>query len=565
LARDLRRSKIPCELLSHPFPDLQELQLTKRRDRRPRTAPIPATVAVPPMVALDVVALLVVALCGALAWASRGNLNVDGAAYLDLAGRLAGGDLAGFVQGYWSPMYPALLGVLLAVTGASGNLAITLAHALNLCIAIAGIVLLWREARRHRGVTWGVLSLTAFMLASARTVRIDAVTPDLLLLVVVIGLGLELLRADGWRAANVGIWAGVAFLVKTSIWPWLLVAAGVGIVVLRRQPVRRRQLQFAVAVSAVPLLLWSAVVSVHEGRPTLGSSGRLNACWYLLSCDGRTPDSHGGAHREYHDWLLGAETQAKVATFTAVGWTYAPWSDPSGWQRGVLTQEQYRPSMADFIVYVSKQLGLVIGLWMGFLIALVLLPTLFTTRRAPRWRDVARSPAGLLMVLGGLGILQFVAVHAEPRLIAPFVMLFALGWITWRLAGSTRQGNWAVAVVGVIGALAIGVWHLRDQSLVTASSVARTEQLEKTHLPMLAPHRVAVVGPALPMMPDLYRARAMVVAQVIEPDPETLTTWSPTAQAALTARLRGLGATAIWLSRGRDAFRIIPLEAASSP
>jgi hypothetical protein len=517
------------------------------------------------MAVLDAAAALVALLCVALSWAARGNLNVDGAAYLDLAHRLIAGDVAAFVQGYWSPVYPMLLAAVVGITGATGGAAIAAAHALNACIALTAVAMLWREARTRQDVTLGVLTLTAFLLASARTVRVDAVTPDLLLLLVVMGFGIELLRTDGSRPARLGLWAGAAFLVKTSVWPWLIVAAIVGANAARNHAVWRRRLAGAVAIAALPVVLWTAAVSADEGRVTLGSSGRLNACWYLLSCDGRTPDTHQGEHREYHDWLIGAESRARVATFVDTRWTYAPWSDPSAWQAGLLTQERQSPTSWELAAYAGTQLGLVIGIWMAFLIVGVMLPTALTTRAAPGVRALMRSPAGAAILLGALGVLQFVAVHAEPRLIAPFVMLLALGFISWRLGGVRRPLHLPVAGVGLAVALLIGTWHLRDQAMVSASSALRTSQIEGTLLPMRAPHRVAVVGPVLPMMPDLYRARAVVVAQVIQPDPAGLAAWPPAAQAALAGRLRGLGVTTLWISRGRDAYRIVPLEPAVAP
>lgn len=517
------------------------------------------------MLALDFAVLAVALLCVALAWASRGNLNVDGAAYLDLAGRLLHGDWDHFVQGYWSPAYPTLLAIVLAIVGASGSEAVAAAHALNLIVALAGVVILWRAARRRANATWGILVLTAFLFASARTVRIDAVTPDLLLLTLLAGFAVELVRPEGWRGARLGAWAGAAFLAKTSVWPWMVIVGIVAAVAVRGQPERRRRLWQALAVALVPVALWTAAMSIDAGRPTLGSSGRLNACWYLLTCDGRTPDSHTGGHEDYHSWILAASNTARVATFEDAEWTYAPWSDPSAWQLGIVSQEKHRPTVFEFVVFAATHLGLVLGVWLAFLIGAVLLPTALTTRGAPTIREVVRTPIGLSMVLGVVGILQFVAVHAEPRLIAPFAMLFAVGFLSWRQLGTARVLQWPVAVVGLVLALGIGVWHLRDQLLVTASSQARTMQLEGSHPASSAPHRVAVVGAALPMMPDLYRARAIVVAQVTDPAPDELAQWPPAAQAALAGRLRAQGATTLWISRGRDAYRIVPLATPPTP
>jgi hypothetical protein len=404
------------------------------------------------------------------------------------------------------------------------------------------------------------MGLTVILASGARTLRIDAVTPDLLLLAALAGFAVELVRPHGWRGSRLGAWVAVGFLAKTSVWPWLLVATLVGVLAARRHPDRRRDLAVGAAVVALPLVLWAGAVSIEEGRPTISTTGPLGACWYLFSCDGRTPDSHQGEHEDYHTWIIGAGVTAQVATFTGSQWTYAPWSDPSAWQRRLLSQRREVPTVAALVVYVAKQAGLVLGVWLLLLIVTVLVPAWCSTRDAPPLRTMLGRPAGVAMLLGVIGILQFVAVHAEPRLIAPFALLFAIGWITWCGEGAPRRWRQPVAVAALGVALAIGTWHLQDQSRVTASSMARTLRLEGSHPPHAAPHRVAVIGAALPMMPDLYRARAEVVAQVMEPDPAGFGAWPQTAQAVLVTRLRELGATSLWISRGRAGYRIVPLH-----
>jgi hypothetical protein len=113
--------------------------------------------------------------------------------------------------------------------------------------------------------------------------------------------------------------------------------------------------------------------------------------------------------------------------------------------------------------------------------------------------------------------------------------------------------------------MSIGLWHLVDQSLVTASALARSAQLEATHPVAAAPHRVAVIGPALPMVPDLYRARARTVAQVMSPDPATILGWPLEAQAVLLNRFASLGVSAVWISGGPNAYRIAQLAPPGQP
>ena len=83
-----------------------------------------------------------VALCLVLTWVSRAALNTDGVAYLDLARRVHAGDWNGFVQGYWSPLLPALVTILSAPTGRAPTTLVTLAHVVNGAGAIAGLTLL---------------------------------------------------------------------------------------------------------------------------------------------------------------------------------------------------------------------------------------------------------------------------------------------------------------------------------------------------------------------------------------------------------------------------------------
>ncbi len=504
--------------------------------------------------------LAVFILIAILAWASRGNLNADGVSYLDLAARLKVGDGAGFVQAYWSPAYPLLLSVLLWVTGATGHRAAELAHLLNFLIAVAAVGVIWHAAR-HRDRTWGILLLTALLVASARTIRVDAVTPDLLLLLAIIGLGTELLRPDGWRPIPLGCWAGFAFLAKTSSWPWLLVSALFLAWHAWPRPSVRRQLGRAVVIAAAPVLLWGLLVSLDAGRPTIGAAAEYNACWYLRECDGRSPDTHTGNHEAYAQWPIARDTLAKVATFSAGPWTYQPWGDPDVWQRGIVTQDASSPSIDSYLWYVLRQLGLVLILWLPLTLILVILPAVALQRQKPKLGlAMLRAPPGIVTILGGVGIAQFIAVHAEPRLIAPFVLLLALGVVTWASEGETRRALGSLSQAALVIALAIGGWHVRDQLRITASSAMRVSQLEQQHPEATAPHRVVVIGKAFPMLADLYRARAVVVAQVMAPGAETLQRWPALAQQALVERIKRLGATTLWISRDRDNYTIVRLR-----
>ncbi len=536
---------------------------TREKQRPASPAPAPAGLTSSRVVSvgleIDLLAIVILLLVAMLAWASRGNLNVDGAAYLDLADHLRHGDWSGFVQGYWSPAYPALMALAMLLTGSTGADAAILAHGVNFLVALIAVLLLWRLARQRGDAPFARLAFAAFLLCSARTPRLDAVTPDLMLIVVLIGLAAEVLRERGSRPLPIGLWLGAAFLVKTSTWPWLLVALPVLVGMRWRLAGGGRSLLIATAAVAVLAGGWITAMSLDAGRPSIGGTGRLNACWYLEQCDGRTPDTHRGEHSNYRLFDLGGQHLGRIADFDG-DWTYAPWSDPGAWQAGVTRQERVAPSVSGLLRYWITELGLVLGLWSSHLLLAVVVPLLFVTRPTVAWREIFRRPAGQLIFLGLIGIVPFIAVHAEPRLIAPYLLLGSLGWLCWRLDGTRRRGFTVVTWLGLVTALPRGILHVRDQQLVTESTTARMSRLLPDHPPAGAPFRVAVIGPALPLMPDLYRARAEVAVQLFVPTAEAVTNWPPELQRALQAELRRAGATEAWLSRGKAGYSVVLLD-----
>src|SRR5262245_31058894 len=77
--------------------------------------------------------LLAMLLCGLHAYANRHLINPDGLSYLDLAT----GD--GSINGYWSPLYPWLLGMVLRGVGAGPYWECALAHAVNVGLFLVSL------------------------------------------------------------------------------------------------------------------------------------------------------------------------------------------------------------------------------------------------------------------------------------------------------------------------------------------------------------------------------------------------------------------------------------------
>ena len=109
--------------------------------------PAPAAPPLPRFGEPQLLAVIAVAICALQTWLTRYALSPDGVSYLDLAGRATAGDWSSFVQGYWSPLYPALIALVSLVTGRDPVSLTVLAHSINGVAAALAIGLLWHWSR----------------------------------------------------------------------------------------------------------------------------------------------------------------------------------------------------------------------------------------------------------------------------------------------------------------------------------------------------------------------------------------------------------------------------------
>ncbi len=499
-----------------------------RRTKKKPTEPAltPAVAAAGRLVEIDILAAITVAICVALAYATRNSINPDGVSYLDLAGALRRGDWSAFVQGYWSPLYPALLAIVGSASSFEGNAFLPTVHYLNAAIAGVGVAAIWRWSHQAGDRFVARAGMATFIMAAARPLRIESVTPDLLLLSLMAWTTYELIAHRGERWMRLGLLLGVLFLAKTSVWPWLVVVTVARVATAQGRAARG----IALRASGVMLLVmapWVGAMSSSAGHLTMSSTGRLSLCWYLESCDGRTPDTHVGDHERYKQLALDDGQTVVVAGLDDLRrWTYLPWSDPTAWQAGVITQNSTPPTIGALVSYWAKQ-AYYAAAWISPVVMLVLVPFALVHRRR-REGDMPDPAQRNLLVLAGLGlagVAQFVAVHAEPRLIAPFVLLMIMALMTWlRMRAPTDDSvaaparRWRVGVTAAMATIALILGAGRISGEMEASGeVAQRFAVIESRFRVNGTgidRRVAVIGYAMPAMGDLWRARARVVAQV---------------------------------------------------
>ena len=546
----------------------------RRSPAAPRTTVPSSAASVTPsapgrLIEIDVLGVLGLLLCMLLAYATRNNLNPDGVSYLDLAEALRRGDGGAFVQGYWSPLYPLLIAAVGSVLHGERTSFLLVVHLLNGVIASAGVIAIWRWAHDRRDPMIARAGLVAFVLAAAQPLRIEAVTPDMLLLSIMAWLGYEWLRHGARRWIRVGLLLGLAYLAKTSVWPWLIVATVAQLAIHWRSDLRGAVLR-ATAVAGLVMSPWIVTTSIDHRSFSMSTAGPLNYCWYLRQCDGRTPDTHEGNHALYRFHTLKSGDSIRVARLDGSGpWTYLPWSDPTAWSQGILTQRSRTPALPQLARYWGRQAWYVVTEWMRPVLLFVLVPLVIThwARGAYRRRPEARH--WLPALLGLVGIAQFIAVHAEPRLIAPFVLLFAMAVIEWARDNASavdtsptmriarHVATIAMVVVGLgLSARRVGnelsASALVDQRYLMIDAQLRTEHPDGAR-------RIAVLGYAVPALSDAWRAGARIVAQVPPYSAVAVGKLTPDDQVAEVNRLLGGVADVAWLINPDGRFQWVTL------
>ena len=371
-------------------------------------------------------------------------------------------------------------------------------------------------------------------------------TPDVLALLVAVAICHELLARGGRRWLLTGALLGLSFLVRTSSWPVLLLIVPLRIWAAPDAAARRR-VWWSTATCAAVMLVWIVPMSIKSGQPTLGSSGRLNYSWYIDANTSRLPDGDRGVNRAYHDVQLGNGQTMTVAVFDdAQSWTYQPWGDPTAWSENVVSDVGYTPTPDQLIGYWLRMTGWALGWWLMPLLLTTILPIYLLSRRPALARELrtTQRDAAIVIVAGVAGILQFIAIHVEPRLIAPYAIMFALGVIWWCTAAppelSARVSPAMRRLLGwicVVAAVAAAVPTFAESVESTARLTETTGRLDavRKRLAAVVPGSfpIAIIGPAAPVLSAAYWSGVHVTMQIPPRSAQLLNALPPERQAAI--------------------------------
>lgn len=268
-----------------------------------RESPIVWRLSLPHLIsaALTVCVLLLAAL-QIRAW--NGAVNADGISYLELASQYARGDWSSVANGYWSPLYPILLGGGLRLAHATTLIAsswtltpeLQVTLAVNLCIAVfatmsfARLLLALDSSEQARVPTSirGARFLASGALWVWWVVRLAGVTtatPDLLLSAWLVLATRELVNTSAQSptkggAVRLAMMLALGYWTKAVFFP-LVVVGLLAHLLLIAGPLRRRHLPWLLWPSLALCAPLVAVQSFSHGHLTFGETGRLNYRWYV--------------------------------------------------------------------------------------------------------------------------------------------------------------------------------------------------------------------------------------------------------------------------------------------
>ena len=462
------------------------------------------------------------------AFAYMHSVSPDSISYLDIAEFIARGEWEQAVNGYWNPLYPALLAITLSLNPFGPGAEAAFAHLVN-CFAF--LLLCWIFTRFLRQILSSPssgsdvsqdkfllqLAFCLFLWCSLWMINLCHLLPDMLVACSFLGASTLLLKfmngRGNWRTAmGMGLVLASGYFAKAIMFP-------IGILFCAVLPLSvhswRQRVIYTAAVTATFLALCSIYIvplSQKYGKPTFSESGRLAHAWAVnglpmwFHWQGLEPGSGTPEHptRKILD-------RPPVYEFARPdGGTYPPWFDPAYWHAGLEAQMLLKNQLKALLKNLWLYVDWIVAAPVFFLILLLAGASLFHTRSLRQWRFFLP-----VLIPPVLGLGSYALVHLELRYTAPFWLVIFLVLLV-QSRGLSWGGPWRKA------ALAIFMVHFLVCQLALIASglipLIRDGHLhyrvaqELSQRGITPGDHVAVIGPAF----DGYFARLANIQIVAE-------------------------------------------------
>ncbi len=390
---------------------------------------------------------------------ARNTIFSDGISYLEIADDYLLGNWRQAVNSYWSPLYSWMLAGGKAALGFFPLSERTVLHLVNFAIfsaSLAAFQYLVHRLSLHLNLrltrTVKFVAYLTFSWATLGLIGTWRPMPDLLIaLITFAACGLMLhARADGSarKALALGAILGLGYLAKAA---FLAVAA---VFIVGMWKVRRAALVAAgILVVVSP---WVTVLSLREGRLTIGSSGAINYAWEVNGVRRWTHwnGEPGAEERPSHPTRRLNDVPEVYEFAGPIAGMYPPWREPSYWHEGI-----------NLRIDLGSQARAILHNGRFALTLLVLCPAFVgAIPAALRFREFLRAAGRIWFVMlpSAWAIVLYSLVFVESRYIAPFLTVLGVSAF---LVGAAIESSWQSRLAGRTAALVSavccnGVWAL---------------------------------------------------------------------------------------------------------
>ena len=455
------------------------------------------------------------------AYAHRYAVSPDGISYLDLSDAVVTGNWSGLVNLYWSPLYPALIGLARLLTSAAPSAELQIVHAVNFVTFVALfaafeylLISILELARRTRhsilgGVSGQIGAYAVFGFMALTMLPQELTTPDLLsgtCMLAAFGALLRLKAANGHAtrdAVILGVSLGLGALSKSFMVPWAVVCLATLVLATRSRGLTS---SFIAAGSwAIIVVPWTVVMTHAAGRFTFGETGRLTYAWYV---NGQNPPSLGGVPDGARNVRTDTILRGVGATGVAPG-TDPMWLDPARWNQTAKPHWNAHDQLGTLNVLQT--------FYVQSLTPVLFFILLITT--APRgWRRRIWSDGWVIFIPAVAGILAYALVLVTARYVMAFVLAASLAMLA--TIPRPRRMVPLLAVLGIV--IPVGMESVSTETILGLTIVAAivagmaAGALMPTRRPML--WGVGVIVATLvarivlpPSFPEIARMGAVLV------------------------------------------------------
>jgi hypothetical protein len=432
-------------------------------------------------------------------WAARHQMNPDGIAYLDMGDAWWRGDWKTAINGYWSPLYACVVGLVLRILNPSPYWEFSVVHLVNFVIYLAAFWsfdFFWRAMLDRRRMqtaersapgevtwpawAWLMLGYTLFIWSSTFLVDVATVSPDLSVAALVyLGAGLLLRIREGrasWLTfALFGAVLGLAYLAKTAMFPMAFVFLAVSLFCVRPLRSAAPRVGLALATFLVVVSPFIMTLSRAKGRLTIGDSGKLV---YAFGMDDRVNTGHwhgevAGSGTPRHGPKKTFDVPAVYEFATSSRVTDSRAYDPSYWHEGLRIQFNLKRQIVGFAWGLLNYYHLFFEL-QATLVTGVLILFWMSRKGGSGSGGVARNWHILIPAAAAMGMYSLIAV--QPRYVGPFMLLFWAALLSRVRLPESPESRRLLASVTVATTVMIGC------------AVARSTVPALSRLPLHLPH-----------------------------------------------------------------------------